>query len=666
MGVFLLGQAALGVWPLVQVEPMPLPLLIGLAAVGIAALLFGGAWLTHFFIVRAARKELAAYKDQVVALSDKIDALKERHKILPFFDQDFAVPMAGETLAAYNEVAQRLEHHRHQWLTLMDAWEQAQSLLDSERLLGYGRAQAARRRLREAAAPNQLESLLRECEVPLDRIEQAHEKIAADLKSYENELQQLAGHLQAVETARLSVSGYQPERSAAAALVDSGKQLLPGDPLGTLRRLDVARSKIAELTRRATKILQLVSRAAQIQSRVADVEQTAIKHRSEGLMLREEGAYPDPLLAEAQSHHGAAIQWMNQADDAAAEGALNKAAAAAEEASQAIERHVAARTRCAKEIPRRQGEARRLEDLAGVARGQQAELERDFAARTWMQVAENTSAASSRLRAAAPLLAQADHLAQADVQRYLEAGKRLDEAADHHKQAETLLNAVGVRLRELQQMRTDFHGRIGRLQSLAGHVQRVLQGSSADRAMANEQFRAAHHALESLVYDSRLPQPDWPNLVERAHEIEASLERSEQLARQDMALAQQAAEQIARAESMIMQAASFHEHGFRSQVGSAQSLLAQARNVVTSQAYEEAIRLAASAEQAARAALQQAMAAARRRQEEREAQLRAQQQAPLPLVGPTTTISPPVETLQAEEPLPADADFTTLARERQM
>src|SRR5438067_842148 len=149
------------------------PNVVGLCVLGGAALIVGVAWLVHFYSVSAGRKELVAYKDQVVALSDKIDALKERHKILPYYDKDFVVPMSGETLAAYIEVADRLERHRQEWLKLMDAWEASQALLQSEWFLGNGRARSARRKLHEAAAPAEFRSLLKDCEAPLDQIEQA-------------------------------------------------------------------------------------------------------------------------------------------------------------------------------------------------------------------------------------------------------------------------------------------------------------------------------------------------------------------------------------------------------------------------------------------------------------------------------------------------------------
>ena len=75
-------------WSLAQIDES-MPIIVSVTVVAGVALAVGVAWLLHVYTVSAGRKDLAAYKDQVVALSDKIDALKQRHKILPFIDKDF-------------------------------------------------------------------------------------------------------------------------------------------------------------------------------------------------------------------------------------------------------------------------------------------------------------------------------------------------------------------------------------------------------------------------------------------------------------------------------------------------------------------------------------------------------------------------------------------------
>ena len=71
---------------------------------GAAALVtFGG--LAAFFLQRArhdkkmheARSKLAAFKSEVVALSDLLDTQQERHRMLPHTDPDFVTPMEGLT-----------------------------------------------------------------------------------------------------------------------------------------------------------------------------------------------------------------------------------------------------------------------------------------------------------------------------------------------------------------------------------------------------------------------------------------------------------------------------------------------------------------------------------------------------------------------------------------
>ena len=107
--------------------------------IGIAALAtFGG--LAAVFLQRArhdkrmheARTKLAAFKGEVVALSDLLDSQQERHRMLPHSDPDFTTPMQGLTRSTYDGVQASIRRHRERWLGLMDVWEKAQSQIDSE------------------------------------------------------------------------------------------------------------------------------------------------------------------------------------------------------------------------------------------------------------------------------------------------------------------------------------------------------------------------------------------------------------------------------------------------------------------------------------------------------------------------------------------------------
>lgn len=606
-------------------------------------------WLWHVLHVRAGRKELRVYQDQVQTLTDTIDSLKQRHNLLRHMDQDFAVPMCGETLASYNSVAERLEHHREVAFKLTEVGEQALALLSSEHFLGSSRARSARQQLLAADAPTALAAVVSECEQPLARIEQAHTQAAAELQSYRQDNERLGAQLDAVAAAVLSVSPYEPERAAAAALVERGQGLLPGDPLGTLRCVDEARGKLAELSRRASRILEQATALKELANRFGAVLQAARQRRTEGFLLQEEGANPEVLLADVPQQQAAIQEALNEADDAAAGPLLSTAAALLERAHQGLEQHVEAKARCTSEIPIRQVEVRRLADVQALARAQHAELSRDFDAETWLGVAENVLRAQASLLAAERCTADAARQAAPDVQRFVQAGRLLDQAAANHQRADAELKAVGQRLRELVELRATCHAQLGQLRNRIDRVNQQLQSSSTDRALANERFRAARQALDRLIDDSRQPRPDWTRLTARVREIDSDLDRVEQLAKEDRQLAQQAAEEIAEAEKFLREARAFHDQGITADVSAANSQLAQAQGCLTAQGYEEAIRLANAAEQAARTALGEATSQVRRRQQELEAQRRAEQAAASPSPQ-TSVLAEPLEWTPTVEP----------------
>jgi len=100
---------------------------LGLAAVTGTGLLAGLLLQRgrHARRLGVAREKLAAFKGEVVALSDMLDAQQERHRMLPHSDPDFATPMEGMTRSAYDDVQAAIRRHRERWLALMDVWERA-------------------------------------------------------------------------------------------------------------------------------------------------------------------------------------------------------------------------------------------------------------------------------------------------------------------------------------------------------------------------------------------------------------------------------------------------------------------------------------------------------------------------------------------------------------
>ena len=92
------------------------------------------------------------------------------------------------------------------------------------------------------------------------------------------------------------------------------------------------------------------------------------------------------------------------------------------------------------------------------------------------------------------------------------------------------------------------------------------------------------------------------------------LKQAEELARQDLQLAERAAAEINAAEREAGRARNFVELGISADLTKAEALLGQARRELANQAYEQAISQAGSAQQAARQA--HAEAAQRAQQEQ--------------------------------------------------
>jgi hypothetical protein len=133
-------------------------------------------WSRHGRRVRVAREKLAAFKSEVVSLSDLLDGQQERHRMLPHSDPDFMTPMQGMTRSTYDNVQGSIGRYRERWLGLMDVWERAQEKIESEWFLGTSAADDAVKLLDSAEARPPLADVAAECRAPLDALEQAHER----------------------------------------------------------------------------------------------------------------------------------------------------------------------------------------------------------------------------------------------------------------------------------------------------------------------------------------------------------------------------------------------------------------------------------------------------------------------------------------------------------
>src|SRR3954471_4602333 len=78
-----------------------LALIASLVAVGV--IVVGLIWMARRRSRDTVEGKIKSYRKNSVELMDRLDALKERLKLLPTEDTDFKSPMSGETLAFYEE-----------------------------------------------------------------------------------------------------------------------------------------------------------------------------------------------------------------------------------------------------------------------------------------------------------------------------------------------------------------------------------------------------------------------------------------------------------------------------------------------------------------------------------------------------------------------------------
>ena len=145
----------------------------------------------------------------------------------------------------------------------------------------------------------------------------------------------------------------------------------------------------------------------------------------------------------------------------------------------------------------------------------------------------------------------------------------------------------------------------------ASRVYAFLASHQEDRLAANQHYQAAADALDRIALQLTEPRGASAALLEQLRGAAADLDRSEELAREDIRLAAQAQSEINDATRSIQQARGYSSMGMMVDTSSAESQLLQARQLLQTQNYEQAIRSAGAAMQAARqiyyAAMQQAM-----------------------------------------------------------
>ena len=591
---------------------VPLWACIGLIAAGLITLIV--MRVLHMLERRPTEAKLKKFKTNVVNLSDSLDELKERHRMLPYTDEDFTEPMTGDTLDTYNAVQESLEQFRQRWLTLMDIWEKAQSNLDTQSFFGREKFRAANKLIDAAPVDDVLQSIKEDCIATLNLLEDAHEQHEHTEKELTTALARLQEQLDAVREVDLSTEAYDIELRTALDERDAVSDQRASDPLKTREIYAYVLSEVRRIGRWTEQILHHFEGTGEMADKLSAAIRSADEHRAQGYRFCEDGSDPNALFPKIRHHRSECLTLLNTGEAKTAAEHLSQGFGLIASANERITRQVQAREFSASELKVRPQELDRLRKTLQGARQALAKLEISFTNDSWDDVANNTELAERAIAECDQLLREAAKNGSDDVQFYLTAAEQYERAQNHQNETASLIAAVEQRLSDLEALRDRARNEIQSVTRLGDEIRSLLASSEADRPAANQRLHHAQAALSQSSHRAQATKVDWQDILDEVDFARTEFEMAANMAREDMRLEMQARNEIAEADREIRVASSYYKLGFRADVSSANNAAVQAHASWQSQDYERAIRLANQAVASAREALRHAENQARAKQ----------------------------------------------------
>ena len=599
---------------------------------GLAALAGLGA-VTTFFVQRArherrlaeARRKLAAFKSEVVALSDLLDSQQERHRMLPHSDPDFKTPMEGLTRSAYDNVQAALRRYRERWLGLMDVWEKAEERIAKETFLGTAEADEAIKLLDSAEARPPLADVAGECSAPLDALEQAHEKARELAATLDTNVAATAQRLDGLAKRGRSNAAFQGPLAEVARGAEIAKQGLEPDPVAARGRLEELAARLERSVAGIAELEAVDDRRTKAVAQADAIDQKVRAKRAEGWLLAEPGANPDELIAAGRHDGALAAQLLDAGETAGALAHVERCEKANAEAVALLENIVAAKTKVDDLLP---ACVARLEALA-ARRGQSVraveQISGMYSDSSWADVADNVSKADEGLARVRTLLAETQVAADHSRQHYFRAVALVEEAVRQEDWIEGLYAAITDRRAELDELRASLPKRHD---TVRGRVTNLLQGlerQRTDRVRANERAREAGRLLEAAEEGFRIERPDLRQVGQVLDAADTAAARGEELAAEDDRLARQAFEDLEETDGLIRRVAAWYGEGVSPDVRPAVTALETAKSLLSRQRYEESLKASAEAKRLARETDAEATSEAERRRRRRQAQIQQRQ-----------------------------------------
>jgi len=494
--------------------------LASLAAV--LAIILGLVWLGRRRVSDSVAKQIKGVKGEAVEAMDRLDALKERHKLLPATAPGFKGPMTGQTLELYNAVQAKLDSLWDRWLQVMEKIDKAQKLAESAGGLSLGnqKSRQAEEILRKEVKFPEIEAEAKACSADLDRLEKAHDEVQASIKSLIEARTKLKGQVEDVGKAGLPIEPYKPELDAIEGLGAQADATVAADPIGSEGIVEQAKARVEGQITRASDVLALFTQAKGVERALKEVERAAAAQRSNGFKLQEEAANPDTLVADGMRRNGLAMAALQAGDPTTAKTELAEADALAKKGQQVLDAVVQAKALCRREGPARDRETRRLGDAFVEAKNYRDELERDFAPASWQGVARNLDQAKALMNTFDRKAAEAAEEGSDTKQNYLLGARLFEELARQQQIALRLMAGLGEQVntlvgirKEVQELNRQLETADRKLASLFDQNGEIV-GTEAQRL-----FESAHRAASGIARKINERRPDWPAIRDELRQL---------------------------------------------------------------------------------------------------------------------------------------------------
>jgi hypothetical protein len=598
--------------------------LAGLAGIGAVAGL-AGARLLRDRRLAAAKKKLADFKSEVVALSDMLDGQQERHRMLPHTDPDFKTPMQGLTRAAYDDVQAALRRHRERWLGLMDVWERAQERIGKASFFGTADADAAIGMLDAVEARPQLADVAGECRAPLDGLEQAHERSRALAQEIDSGIAATTARLEEFSQRGRSQASFQGPMADVIRSVDLAKRDLEADPVAARGRLEQQAAELDRINARIEACERIDRRSAAAAAQAEELAAKVRSRRAEGWLLAEPGANPDDLVSSSGRETALAAQLLDAGETDAAAGHVERAEKANAEGLALVESIVAAKARVDELLPSCVARLAELEGRRGEAQAALEAVAEAYDDAAWADVADNVAKSDEGIGRVRTLVTEARAAHDPARQHFFRALALVEEAVRQEDWVAGLCAASTDRRSELEGLRASLPQR---RQMVRERVEAVLQGLArqrTDRVRANERAREAARLAEEADRGLSVRRPDPRQVAQVLDAADGAAARAEELAAEDERLARQAFADLEEVDTLIRRAAAWYEEGVSPDVQPAVAALEAAKGLLSRQRYEDSLKSSAEAARLAREAYAEATAEAEMRRRRRQAEIRRRQ-----------------------------------------